>query len=103
MGHEERFPSPSLSGRCRLGEATFAGMGGKEEDAPTAAIRTSTPGPPRSTQGCPSGSAARRFIVIHKRDTAPAPGRVGLALLGSFRKAKRVQLTPGCRKDGSAF
>ena len=34
MGHEERFPSPSLSGRCRLGEATFTGMGGKEEDAP---------------------------------------------------------------------
>ena len=34
MGHEERFPSPSLSGRCRLGEATFAGMGDKEEDAP---------------------------------------------------------------------
>ena len=34
MGHEERFPSPSLSGRCRLGEATFAGMRGKEEDAP---------------------------------------------------------------------
>jgi hypothetical protein len=34
LGHEERFPSPSLSGRCRLGEATFAGMGGKEEDAP---------------------------------------------------------------------
>jgi hypothetical protein len=39
MGHEERFPSPSLSGRCRLGEATFAGMGGKEEDAPKAVIR----------------------------------------------------------------
>jgi hypothetical protein len=39
MGHEERFPSPSLSGRCRLGEATFAGMGGKEEDAPIPAIR----------------------------------------------------------------
>jgi hypothetical protein len=38
MGHEERFPSPSLSGRCRLGEATFAGMGGKEEDAPKPAI-----------------------------------------------------------------
>jgi len=34
LGHEERFPSPSLSGRCRLDEATFAGMGGKEEDAP---------------------------------------------------------------------
>jgi hypothetical protein len=39
LGHEERFPSPSLSGRCRLGEATFAGMGGKEEDAPPPAIR----------------------------------------------------------------
>jgi hypothetical protein len=39
MGHEERFPSPSLSGRCRLGEATFAGMGGKEEDAPKGVIR----------------------------------------------------------------
>jgi hypothetical protein len=39
MGHEERFPSPSLSGRCRLGEATFAGMGGKEQDAPKAVIR----------------------------------------------------------------
>ena len=24
----------SVAGRCRLGEATFAGMGGKEEDAP---------------------------------------------------------------------
>jgi hypothetical protein len=41
MGHEERFPSPSLSGRCRLGEATFAGMGGKEEDAPKA-VKTPT-------------------------------------------------------------
>ncbi len=35
-GHEDQFPPPSLSGRCRLGEATFGGMGGKEEDAPKA-------------------------------------------------------------------
>jgi hypothetical protein len=41
MGHEERFPSPSLSGRCRLGEATFARMGGEEEDAPIAVLRCS--------------------------------------------------------------
>jgi hypothetical protein len=33
-GQEDQFPSPSLSGRCRLGEATFAGMGGKAKDAP---------------------------------------------------------------------
>ena len=43
MGHEERFPSPSLSGRCRLGEATFAGMGRKEEDAPKPAVCYSPP------------------------------------------------------------
>jgi hypothetical protein len=36
LGHEDQFPRPSLSGRCRLGEATFAAMGRKEEDAPIA-------------------------------------------------------------------
>jgi hypothetical protein len=36
LGHEDQFPRPSLSGRCRLGEATFAAMGRKEEDAPLA-------------------------------------------------------------------
>jgi len=34
MGHEDQFRPPSLSGGCRLGKATFAGTGGKEEDAP---------------------------------------------------------------------
>jgi hypothetical protein len=33
-GHEDQFRPPSLNGGCRLGKATFAGMGGKEEDAP---------------------------------------------------------------------
>jgi|HubBroStandDraft_4_1064222.scaffolds.fasta_scaffold1072061_2 hypothetical protein len=33
-GHDDQFPPPSLDDRCRLGEATFAGMGGKEEHAP---------------------------------------------------------------------
>ena len=32
--HEDRFPPPTLSVRRRFGEATFAGMGDKEEDAP---------------------------------------------------------------------
>jgi len=31
MGHEERFRPPSLSGHCRLGEATFADTRGKGE------------------------------------------------------------------------
>jgi hypothetical protein len=39
LGHEDQFPRPSLSGRCRLGEATFAAMGRKEEDAPKAVFR----------------------------------------------------------------
>jgi hypothetical protein len=34
FGQEDQFPPPGLNGRCRLGEATFAGMGGKEEHAP---------------------------------------------------------------------
>jgi len=33
------LPSRTLSDRCRFGEATFVGMGGKEEDAPIPAIR----------------------------------------------------------------
>ena len=67
MGHEERFPSPSLSGRCRLGEATFAGMGGKEEDAPKAVVRPGTIEPLESTlNGRSLGST---------RTTAHAPSR----------------------------
>jgi hypothetical protein len=34
MGQEERFRPPSLSGRCRLGEATFAETRGNGRDAP---------------------------------------------------------------------
>jgi hypothetical protein len=34
MGHEDQFRLQSLSGGCRSGKATFAGMGGKEKDAP---------------------------------------------------------------------
>src|SRR6516164_4240617 len=33
-GHEDPFTRPRLNARCRLGEPTFAGMGGKEEGAP---------------------------------------------------------------------
>jgi len=35
-GHEDQFRPPSLNGGYRLGKATFAGMGGKEENAPKA-------------------------------------------------------------------
>jgi hypothetical protein len=39
VGHEDQFRPPSLSGCCRLGEETSAGMGGKEEDAPKAVAK----------------------------------------------------------------
>jgi hypothetical protein len=38
-GHEYLLPQPRMSGRCRLAEATFTGMRGKEEDAPIPAVR----------------------------------------------------------------
>jgi hypothetical protein len=38
-GHEDQFPPPSLNDRCRLGEATFAGMGDDELNAPKAGAR----------------------------------------------------------------
>jgi hypothetical protein len=39
MGHEDQFRPPSLNGGCRLGKATFAGMGGKEEAATQSIVR----------------------------------------------------------------
>jgi hypothetical protein len=48
MGHQDQFTPPSLSGRCRLGKATFAGIGGKEGDAPIpdlASLATEREGP----------------------------------------------------------
>jgi hypothetical protein len=38
MGHEDQFRPSSLSGCCWFGEATFAEIDGKEEDAPREAI-----------------------------------------------------------------
>jgi hypothetical protein len=37
VGHDDQFPPPSRNARCRFGEVTFAGIGGKEEHAPKAA------------------------------------------------------------------
>jgi hypothetical protein len=39
LGQQDQFLPPRLTGRCRLREATFAGMAGKEEDAPIQVIR----------------------------------------------------------------
>jgi hypothetical protein len=39
MGHEDVFPPPRLSGRCRFSQGTFAGTRGNGEDAPIQAVR----------------------------------------------------------------
>ena len=49
-GHEDQFPLFRLSARCRLGKATFAGMGGKEEGAPIPVVRAVTTESPESTR-----------------------------------------------------
>jgi hypothetical protein len=61
MGHEDQLPRPSLSDRCRLGEATFAAMGPKEEDAPNPDLRGTTMEPPESTHLRPS--CPRQWLV----------------------------------------
>ena len=56
-GHEDQFPRPSLNDRCRLGEETFARMGGKEEHAPIPAVRGATINPEAWPKGTTPGSA----------------------------------------------
>jgi hypothetical protein len=34
LGHEDAFPPPRLSGRCRFSQGTSAGTLGNDEDAP---------------------------------------------------------------------
>jgi hypothetical protein len=38
MGHEDSFPRPRLSARCRFSHGTFAGTRGNGRDAPIPAI-----------------------------------------------------------------
>jgi hypothetical protein len=48
LGHEDAFPRPRLSARCRFGQGTFAGTRGNERDA---ALRCWFPGPTIRTRG----------------------------------------------------
>jgi hypothetical protein len=38
-GHEDEFPRPGPSDRCRFGEETFAGTSANGQDAPFPAVR----------------------------------------------------------------
>jgi hypothetical protein len=58
VGHEDRFRRPTLSGRCRLGEPTFAGASGNEQDAPKAAVCGPEKDPNFLAQGRPLATAS---------------------------------------------
>ena len=87
MGHEDEFPPPRLNGGCRLGKATFAGMGGKEEDAPIRAVRGGTIEPPESTLSRPSlerARTARSFSAVSSSIATRSPSlKLGVARMWS--------------------
>jgi hypothetical protein len=45
MGHEDAFPPPRLSGRCRFSQGTFAATRGNGRDAPTPDLGETAVGP----------------------------------------------------------
>jgi hypothetical protein len=75
MGHEDRFRPPSLSGGCRLAKATFAGSGGKKEDASKEVTQRAARLDPwqtfrdESAKVVPPATATRRTAVT----ASPAP------------------------------
>jgi hypothetical protein len=67
MGHEDAFPRPRLSARCRFGKATFGGTHGNEKDAPIPAIR--------QTAMEPRGPTLKRHFWLRQRDMPTAGSR----------------------------
>jgi hypothetical protein len=73
LGHEDAFPRPRLSGRCRFSQGTFAGVHGNGRNAPKAAIYIrgiDLAGPTRSCRsppvkhGTPVSDDAFQFVVL---------------------------------------
>ena len=61
MGHQDAFPRPGLSVRCRFSQGTFAGTHGNGREAPTAAVRRTS-----GTNGVrpDSGSFASAKVIV---------------------------------------
>jgi hypothetical protein len=59
-GHEDAFPRPRLSARCRLGKATFGGTHGNEKDAPLAVILLIAIEPPSPTKAVSGEGGAEK-------------------------------------------
>src|SRR6266851_6097928 len=88
QGHEERFPPPTLSGRRRFSQGTFAGTRGNGRDAPIPAVRMTT-GSAR-VDPKPTSTAAGHGLLTAL--TLTAMGRlpkVLLAIKSADRRARR--------------
>ena len=66
MGHEYQFPPANLSARCGFSKQTFAGMGGKEEDAPIPAVRLTMIDRLKSTKTGPWRKGMRLYLRSHQ-------------------------------------
>jgi hypothetical protein len=63
FGHDDQFRPPSLNGRYRLGEATFARASGNDEVAPLTVIQKSQPRAPSQ----PAAIIAAIFIAVARQ------------------------------------
>jgi hypothetical protein len=64
MGHEDAFPRPRLSARCRLSQGTFAGTRGNGRDAPIVVLAESEPAPQLAFCRPPSMACAASSSTI---------------------------------------
>jgi hypothetical protein len=80
-GGEDEFELPSRNGRCQLGEASFAGVGGEEEDAPLPAVP------------CGGGQGVKSTQISYPRssDRARLEGdENAVRMIGAIRRGRRV-------------
>jgi hypothetical protein len=81
---------PSLSSCCRLVEATFARMGGNEEDAPLAAIRVTPTGESLNSNPLHPDEPPARYVIGRERETSGHGARQGPSLQSPRRAQGHV-------------
>jgi hypothetical protein len=101
MGPEERFRPPSLSGRCSLGEATFAETRGSRRDAPEAAINeepSECVSLPYSDELTPNarGEPRPRAGARHERRLLGVGSSAWFGVQGGNRVQRAALLPSGC-------
>jgi hypothetical protein len=74
-GHEDAFPGPRLSARCRFSQGTFAGTRGNGRDAPRADLAAAALKLPASIRSCHSRGSARRCLTHARSAWSSEPRR----------------------------